>query len=129
MLADSALRPGCRQITAASAAYRDLLRIHATEPAFGLTSTDAVQAALSFPLSGTEETPGVVTMRLGELVVVFNATPQRQLQHLPSLAGQRYGLHRVQARGADPVVKTASYEKRTGTFGVPARTVAVFAAR
>ncbi|WP_372498447.1 pullulanase-type alpha-1,6-glucosidase [Streptomyces monomycini] len=129
LLADPALRPGCPQIAATSAAYRDLLRIHATEPAFGLDSADAVQKALSFPLSGTGETPGVVTMRLGKLIVVFNATPQRQLQRLPSLAGKRYGLHRVQARGADPVVKTASYEKRTGTFGVPARTVAVFAAR
>ncbi|MFH8343480.1 pullulanase-type alpha-1,6-glucosidase [Streptomyces sp. NPDC018045] len=129
LLADPALRPGCAQITAASAAYRDLLRVHATEPAFGLDSADAVQDALSFPLSGTAETPGVVTMRLGELVVVFNATPRRQLQRVASLAGRRYGLHRVQARGADPVVKTAAYEKRTGTFRVPARTVAVFAAR
>ncbi|MEU2792083.1 pullulanase-type alpha-1,6-glucosidase [Streptomyces sp. NPDC007100] len=129
LLADPALRPGCAQITAASAAYRDLLRIHATEPSFGLTGTDAVQAALSFPLSGKDETPGVVTMRLGKLVVVFNATPRRQLQHVPSLAGKRYALHRVQARGADPVVKSASYEKRTGKFAVPARTVAVFAAR
>ncbi|MFH8406022.1 pullulanase-type alpha-1,6-glucosidase [Streptomyces sp. NPDC018019] len=129
LLADPALRPGCAQITAASAAYRDLLRIHATEPEFGLNSTEAVQAALSFPLPGTAETPGVVTMRLGKLVVVFNATAQRQLQRVPSLAGHRYDLHRVQARGADPVVRTASYEKRTGTFAVPGRTVGVFVGR
>ncbi|MFI9232242.1 pullulanase-type alpha-1,6-glucosidase [Streptomyces rimosus] len=129
LLADPALRPGCAEITAASAAYRDLLRIHAAEPAFGLDSAAAVQEALSFPLSGTAETPGVVTMRLGKLVVVFNATPQRQVQRVPALAGQLYGLHRVQARGADPVVKTASYEKRTGTFAVPGRTVAVFTER
>ncbi|CAM5675408.1 MULTISPECIES: pullulanase-type alpha-1,6-glucosidase [Streptomyces] len=129
LLADPALRPGCTEITAASAAYRDLLRIHAAEPVFGLGSAAAVQEALSFPLSGTAETLGVVTMRLGKLVVVFNATQHRQVQRVPALAGQRYGLHRVQARGADPVVKAASYEKRTGTFAVPGRTVAVFAER
>ncbi|CAM5315967.1 1,4-alpha-D-glucan glucanohydrolase OS=Streptomyces fumanus OX=67302 GN=GCM10018772_00590 PE=3 SV=1 [Streptomyces fumanus] len=63
-------------------------------------------------------------MRLGDLVVVFNATPHRQEQHIGSLAGTGYRLHPVQATGSDPVVKEAAY--REGTFTVPARTVAVF---
>ncbi|GAA3105279.1 hypothetical protein GCM10020254_58910 [Streptomyces goshikiensis] len=57
--------PACADITAASAAYRDLLRIRTTEPAFGLTTAQAVQASLGFPLSGKDETPGVITMTLG----------------------------------------------------------------
>ncbi|MEU9110505.1 pullulanase-type alpha-1,6-glucosidase [Streptomyces sp. NPDC048483] len=126
LLADPALRPGCATMTATSATYRDLLRIHATEPAFALPTTAEVQSALSFPLSGTHETPGVITMRLGRLVVVFNATPHRQTQHLPSAAGTPYTLHPVQAHGADPVVKSSSYQATSGTFTVPARTVAVF---
>lgn len=126
LLADPALRPGCGAIEATSAAYRDLLRIHRTEPAFDLPTTAAVQRHLSFPLSGAHETPGVLTMRLGDLVVIFNATPQRQRQRLTALAGQRYALHPVQAAGADPVTATASYTRATGTFAVPARTVAVF---
>ncbi|MFF4950242.1 pullulanase-type alpha-1,6-glucosidase [Streptomyces chattanoogensis] len=126
LLADPALRPGCATMGATSAAYRDLLRIHATEPAFALPTTADVQSALSFPLSGTDETPGVITMRLGRLVVVFNATPHRQTQHLPATAGTPYTLHPVQARGADPTVKSASYQATSGTFTVPARTVAVF---
>ncbi|WP_437020163.1 pullulanase-type alpha-1,6-glucosidase [Streptomyces sp. enrichment culture] len=120
------VRVGCPQIEAASAAYRDLLRIRTSERDFSLATAGQVQSRLSFPLSGPDETPGVITMRLGDLVVVFNATPQRQEQRLAALAGTGHRLHPVQASGADPVVKEASYTARTGTFTVPARTVAVF---
>ncbi|MFG2830637.1 pullulanase-type alpha-1,6-glucosidase [Streptomyces sp. NPDC048434] len=126
LLADPALRPGCDAIHHTSAAYRDLLRIHATEPAFGLSTTAAVQKALSFPLSGKDETPGVITMRLGNLVVVLNATPDPRHQTVRALAGEPYALHPVQAHGADRTTATASYARSSGTFTVPARTVAVF---
>ncbi|MFD8792790.1 pullulanase-type alpha-1,6-glucosidase [Streptomyces vinaceus] len=121
-----ATAPGCAEITGASAAYRDLLRIRTTEPAFALTTPEAVQAALAFPLSGTDETPGVITMTLGDLAVVFNATPAAQPQRVPALAGTGYALHPVQAAGSDPAVKQAAYDARTGVFTTPARTVAVF---
>ncbi|MFG2646590.1 pullulanase-type alpha-1,6-glucosidase [Streptomyces sp. NPDC048436] len=117
---------GCPEIEGASAAYRDLLRIRATEPAFGLRTADEVQRTLSFPLSGREETPGVITMRLGDLVVIFNATPQTQEQQVTQAAGDAYALHPVQATGADLTVKRAAYEAGSGTFTVPGRTVAVF---
>ncbi|MFJ2672157.1 pullulanase-type alpha-1,6-glucosidase [Streptomyces sp. NPDC087525] len=129
LLTAPALTPGCAEIDGASAAYRDLLRIRATEPEFSLTSTDAVRSALTFPLSGPDETPGVITMRLGDLVVVFNATPTAQDQRVTELAGRPYALHRIQAGGADRTVKEARYERGSGTFTVPARTVAVFAAQ
>ncbi len=120
------VKTGCPQITGASAAYRDLLRIRTSEKDFSLATAGQVQSRLSFPLSGTEETPGVITMRLGDLVVVFNATPERQEQRIGAAAGTGYRLHPVQAAGADPVVKGSSYTAGTGTFAVPGRTVAVF---
>ncbi|WP_109001284.1 pullulanase-type alpha-1,6-glucosidase [Streptomyces rishiriensis] len=120
------VRVGCPQITAASAAYRDLLRIRTTEKAFSLATAAQVQSALSFPLSGKHETPGAITMRLGDLVVVFNATPDAQRQTVTALAGTGYRLHPVQAAGADPTVRSSTYTKESGTFAVPARTVAVF---
>ncbi|MFP5369670.1 MAG: alpha-1,6-glucosidase domain-containing protein, partial [Actinomycetes bacterium] len=122
----SGIRVGCEQIEGASAAYRDLLRIRSTEKDFSLGTAEQVQSRLSFPLSGKDETPGVITMRLGDLVVVFNATPQRQEQRVPALAGAGYRLHPVQAAGADPTVKSSSYAAESGTFAVPGRTVAVF---
>ncbi|MFJ5139111.1 pullulanase-type alpha-1,6-glucosidase [Streptomyces sp. NPDC088707] len=129
LLVNPALNVGCAQIDGASAAYRDLQKIRTTEPAFSLATADRVQDALSFPLSGPEETPGVITMRLGDLVVVFNASTRQQTQRAPGLAGTSYALHPVQANGSDTVVKTSSYEPGSGTFTVPARTVAVFTAK
>ncbi|MBV7694751.1 pullulanase-type alpha-1,6-glucosidase [Streptomyces sp. TRM70350] len=122
----SSVGVGCAQIEGASAAYRDLLKIRTTENAFSLDTAEQVQRRLSFPLSGRDETPGVITMRLGDLVVVFNATPERQEQRVEALAGADYRLHPVQATGADPVVKGSAYAAESGTFTVPARTVAVF---
>ncbi|MFJ9741419.1 pullulanase-type alpha-1,6-glucosidase [Streptomyces sp. NPDC101166] len=122
----TSVRVGCPQIEATSAAYRDLLRIRTTEKAFSLRTAAAVQSALSFPLSGREETPGVITMALDDLVVVFNSTPTTQRQRITSLAGTGYRLHPVQAAGADPTVKSSTYEAESGTFAVPGRTVAVF---
>ncbi|WP_328503472.1 pullulanase-type alpha-1,6-glucosidase [Streptomyces sp. NBC_00457] len=117
---------GCEQIEGASTAYRDLLKIRTTEKAFSLDTAGQVQSALSFPLSGKDETPGVITMVLGDLVVVFNATPEEQEQRIEAAAGTGYRLHPVQATGGDPIAKSASFEQVSGTFAVPERTVAVF---
>ncbi|MEU8891026.1 pullulanase-type alpha-1,6-glucosidase [Streptomyces sp. NPDC048442] len=129
LLSTQTLKVGCAEIEGTSAAYRDLLKIRTTEPDFSLATAGQVQTALSFPLSGKSETPGVVTMRLGKLVVVFNATPDTQRQVVPGAAGVAYGLHPVQAGGADAVVKQSSYEVGSGTFAVPGRTVGVFSVR
>ncbi|WP_406492343.1 pullulanase-type alpha-1,6-glucosidase [Streptomyces sp. NBC_01604] len=121
-----AIKVGCPQIEGASAAYRDLLKIRTTERDFSLDTAGQVQSKLSFPLSGKDETPGVITMELGDLVVVFNATPTAQEQRVGPLAGTGYRLHPVQASGADSVVKSSSYDRISGTFTVPGRTVTVF---
>ncbi|MFI1012485.1 pullulanase-type alpha-1,6-glucosidase [Streptomyces sp. NPDC020965] len=126
LLTAPSLTVGCAQIDGTAAAYRDLLTIRTTEPALGLDSAAAVQSTVSFPLSGKAETPGVITMKAGNLVVVLNATPERHTQRIADLAGRPYALHPVQAAGADRTVRTSAYEKESGTFEVPARTVAVF---
>ncbi|MGW7195010.1 pullulanase-type alpha-1,6-glucosidase [Streptomyces chryseus] len=126
LLTAPALTPDCGDIEGAAAAYQDLLKIRTTEKTFSLASADQVQKAVSFPLSGKEETPGVITMRAGDLVVVFNATPDEKEQRLTALADTPYALHPVQAAGADATAKKSAYDPKTGTFTVPARTVAVF---
>ncbi|WP_392754182.1 pullulanase-type alpha-1,6-glucosidase [Streptomyces sp. LN590] len=129
LLTSAVLSPGCAQINGASAAYQDLLTIRTTEKEFDLSTTEQVQSTLSFPLSGKDETPGVITMRLGKLVIVLNATPGTEHQQIAELAGKDYALHSVQAAGADSTVKKASYERSSGSFTVPGRTVAVFSLR
>ncbi|MFK0098582.1 pullulanase-type alpha-1,6-glucosidase [Streptomyces sp. NPDC091040] len=129
LLTNATVNPGCAQINGASAAYQDLLTIRTTEQDFDLASAAQVQSRLAFPLSGKDETPGVITMRLGKLVVVFNAAPGTTTQKVTALAGKDYALHPVQAKGADSTVKKSSYERSSGSFTVPGRTVAVFASR
>ncbi|KQV14411.1 MULTISPECIES: pullulanase-type alpha-1,6-glucosidase [unclassified Kitasatospora] len=136
LLADPRLTVGCNEIQATGAQYRQFLRIRQSSPLFALSSAAEVQQRLSFPLSGTAaETPGVITMHLDGaglrgaergITVVFNATPTAQQQTVAGLKGTGQSLHQVQAQGADPVVKSASFDRSTGTFTVPARTVAVF---
>ncbi|MGW6057297.1 pullulanase-type alpha-1,6-glucosidase [Streptomyces sp. NPDC055189] len=127
LLASASLTPGCAEINGTSAAYQDLVKLRASEPVFSLATAGKVQSRLSFPLSGTAaETPGVITMETGDLVVVFNATPEAQKQSVAALKDTAYRLHPVQAKGGDPVVKSSSYERSSGTFNVPARSVAVF---
>ncbi|MFI5838222.1 pullulanase-type alpha-1,6-glucosidase [Catenuloplanes sp. NPDC051500] len=133
LLADPALVPGCDAINLADARYRELLQIKRSSPLFSLGTADAVQQHLSFPLSGPSETPGVITMLLtGEdpqwtsITVVFNATPEAVDQTVPSLAGTSVALHPVLRESADEALRAASFESSTGTFTVPARSVAVF---
>jgi pullulanase-type alpha-1,6-glucosidase len=135
LLADPALVPDCATIGAAGARYRELLRIRTSSPLFGLPTGAEVQRRLSFPLSGTGETPGVLTMRLDgrgldpswrSITVVFNATPATATQTVGALRGATVALHPVQRRSADRVVRAARFDPRSGSFTVPARTVAVF---
>jgi len=140
LLADPALKPHEADITSALAQSRMLLELRRSTPLFRLGDAAAIQAKLSFPGSGPDSTPGVITMRIDDtlgtdadpkltgLVAVFNATPDSTTQTVPQLAGQHYVLDPVQATGPDGVVRTASFDTTTGGFTVPGRTVAVFVA-
>ena len=112
--AAAARRPGARRRPPTtspprSAAAADLLRIRFSSPLFRLGSADRIQERVEFPIAGTEQVPGVITMTLDDragtdldrrwegIVVVFNATPQAQTQVVAGLAGTTYRLHPVQA--------------------------------
>jgi hypothetical protein len=60
------------------------------------------------------------------LVVLFNATDEEIAFELAEAMGADMALHPIQARSADPVVRTSAFDADTGTFTVPARTTAVF---
>jgi hypothetical protein len=138
LLADPALRPGHTDLLTAEDRSEMLLSIRATSPLLHLGSAQLVQQKVSFPDSGPDATPGVIVERIDDtvgpnvdprlkgLVIVFNATPQATSQSIPAARGQQFLLNRYQAGGSDPVVRTASFDRSSGTFTVPARTVAVF---
>lgn len=64
LLANPALVPGCDAVDLADRRYAELLRIRASTPLFALGTAAQVQDRLSFPLSGVDETPDVITMLL-----------------------------------------------------------------
>ncbi|MEV5766526.1 pullulanase-type alpha-1,6-glucosidase [Micromonospora sp. NPDC052213] len=135
LLADPALVPDCAAINMTDARYAELLKIRASSPVFGLATAEQVQKRVAFPLSGAAETPGVLTMTLDgrgldgrwkSVTVVFNATPEAATQQLTGLRGADVALHPVLRTSADEAVRTASFDRASGTFTVPARSVAVF---
>jgi len=119
--------------------------------AYAYIKTEPVQVALFgliflgdrfTPLAATAiliATAGVIVMSLDDrqgadldpryegIVVIFNASNEATTQSLPTHAP--YSLHPIQASGSDSVVRTSSYNSTTGSFTVPARTVAVFVTR
>ncbi|MBT8227797.1 MAG: pullulanase-type alpha-1,6-glucosidase, partial [Dactylosporangium sp.] len=138
LLADPALVADCATMAATSRRYAELLRIGTSSPLFNLASAAEVRRRVSFPLSGPAAIPGTITMVLDDtagprldrahrsIVVVFNARPEAVAQAVPGYTAADVVLHPVLAASDDPVVRTASFATATGTFTVPARTVAVF---
>jgi pullulanase-type alpha-1,6-glucosidase len=138
LLANPALRPSPADLATAEDRAQTLLRIRGTSPLLHLGSLALIQQKLSFPDSGLGETPGVIVMRLDDtvgpnidpvlrgMVIVFNATPNTVSEQVGGTAGHRFVLDPFQLLGHDPVVKQSANDPATGTFTVPARTVAVF---
>jgi pullulanase-type alpha-1,6-glucosidase len=141
LLADPALTPHEQDIRTAHDRALDLLRIRFSSPLFRLGSAQLIQQHVTFPTGGPNQSPGVIVMAIDDhagpdldpryegVVVVFNAGATTTTQTVPALAHARYTLHPVQAAGSDPVVRAATYQPATGSFTVPARTVAVFVTR
>ena len=142
LLADPALKPTAADVTGASAAAQDLLRLRTSSRLFRLGSAALIQAKVGFPTSGTAAArPGVVVMRIDDTVgpdvdpalrgvlVVINAGATTVTQPVPGLAGAALTLSPVQAGGSDPVVKATTWDAASGTATVPARSVAVLVQR
>ena len=137
LLADPTNRPGAADMAQATAVAQDLLRLRYSTPLFRLGSAQLIEEKVTFPGSGPDADPGVVTMLIDDTVgadvdpaldgvlVVFNATPEATTQTVDALAGADIALSPIQAEGADEVVKTTAFDAATGAVTVPARTVAV----
>jgi pullulanase-type alpha-1,6-glucosidase len=138
LLADPALRPSPDDIGFASAQAAELLELRHSTDLFRLGSAELIRQKVTFPGSGPDAVPGVITMsiddlagssdvdrRLDGVLVVFNASPTSATVEVPELAGRDYALSRVQARGADAVVRQTTWDRADGAVTVPGRTVAV----
>ena len=139
LLANPTLKPGEAEMRASMANFTEMLRIRSSTPLFRLRTAAQVLSEVSFLNVGPGQIPGLVVMRVtsppgkkhddgGEVVALFNAAPGPVTFTAAELAGRKLKLHPVQKDSADPLVRTSSFQKKTGTFVVPGRTTAVFVA-
>jgi len=139
VLANPLIKPDTRAILQARDVYEDFLAIRKDSTLFRMRSAQDVIERLKFHNVGPDQVPGLVVMELDgarprryqgagytRVVVLFNVDKTAKRFTMPELRGTRLSLHGIQRRGSDEVVKTASYEKASGSFNVPARSVAVF---
>ncbi|MFE6734375.1 pullulanase-type alpha-1,6-glucosidase [Microbacterium sp. NPDC057650] len=138
LLADPALKPGASDISAAEGAALDLLKVRKSVPLLRLGDAKLIEQKVSFPASGKDAAPGLIAMLIDDTVgkdadrkldgalVVFNSSPAPMVQKLDGLSGRKFALNAVQAKGADAVAAKATWDARTGTVTIPARTAVVF---
>jgi len=132
-LANPGLAVGPAEILAATAHFRELLRIRRDSDLFRLRTADEIRRQVTFHNTGPHQVPGLIVMGLRDsfsiqLVVLFNASRDEQRFTVAELVNRQFGLHPVQRLSVDPVVRRSSYSPADGCFCVPARTTAVFSA-
>jgi pullulanase/glycogen debranching enzyme len=135
-LADANLKPTAKDIEGTYRHMLEMLVIRKTSKLFRLRSADEIKNAVSFYNVGPDQVPGLIVERIvntarvcfpaSEAVVLVNATPQTQSFSNPAFRKQSLLLHPVQAFSQDPVVRTSTFQRNTGTFSIPPRTTAVF---
>lgn len=139
-LSNPVARPDAALIAAAREAVKDLMRVRKDSTMFRLRTGADVKACVSFP-DEAQQQDGLIVMRIAgqkagggacgdgkyaSVVVLVNANAAPQAYQADGYGGKTAMLHPVQAGGSDARVKTAAFSSATGTFTIPARTVAVF---
>ncbi|HYV49686.1 MAG TPA: alpha-1,6-glucosidase domain-containing protein, partial [Myxococcaceae bacterium] len=136
LLADTSIRPGPADMAHAMDVFTDFLKIRKEEPVLRLATADAVQQQVKFYDTGATQSLGLIVEKIsasgegtagaGDLAIFFNATPDTKTFQDLDFARQDYALHRIQADGADDVVKAAKFHPLTGKFDIPGRSAVVF---
>ena len=140
LLENPDLKPTPEQIDTSSEIAMDFLRVRSSSRLFTLGSADLIRSKVTFPNSGEGAVDGTIVMlindeagagndidaKLDGALVVFNATGESVTTAVEGLSGRVFKLHEAQANGSDETVKGASFDAKTGSITVPARTVAVF---
>lgn len=135
LLANPSLRPGTADIRNAMAHMREMLAIRKSTALFRLRTAADVQSRLEVLNPGPGPVPGLLAVTITDsdgsidrhhdlVVALFNATTAPISWSVPALSARNLTLHPIQSASNDPTVRTSTFSG--GTFGIPARTAAVF---
>jgi pullulanase len=136
LLSNPAYTPLPANIAYSEAAFAELLKIRYSSDLFRMANYQEVQQNLTFLNTGTNQTPGLIVMKLDanggnygiykHIVVVFNATNAQVTFTSSSLQGLDLKLHPVQQSSSDPITRQSTFNSKAGSATVPALTTAVF---
>jgi pullulanase len=135
LLHDGSLQPTPDDIRRAREHFEELLRIRGSSRLFRLGSAAAILSRVKAYNTGQAQTPGLIVMSIEGsgredeerlVVLLFNATGQSQTFQHDAFRQQHLSLHKVQKSSSDSIVRRSRFDRRKGTFSVPAWTAAVF---
>ncbi|WPB78414.1 pullulanase-type alpha-1,6-glucosidase [Archangium violaceum] len=135
LLANPVLKPSKEHIVSAVDHFNEMLRIRKSTAAFRQRTAADIQSKLRFHNEGPSQIPGLIVMELNDeqaedgrtsVVVLFNASNEKQAFTLSSYKDKKMQLHPVQKGSRDARLQDAGFEAAQGVFTVPARTTAVF---
>ena len=136
LLSNTAYTPLPANIAYSEKAFQELLQIRYSSELFRMATFEEVQQNLTFLNTGTNQTPGLIVMKLDanggnfgpyrHIVVVFNATDATVTFTNGSLQGLGLSLHPVQRNSSDPITRESTFNSKAGSVTVPGLTTAVF---
>jgi len=136
LLSNGAYTPQPQDISLSGAAFQEFMQIRYSSGLFRMSTLEEIQQNLSFLNTGTNQTPGIIVMKLDanvgnygrykHVVVIFNATKTQAAFTDSRLVGLKLRLHPVQQDSSDPVTRESTFDSKSGTATVSALTTAVF---
>ncbi len=135
-LANAAMKPDAVAAARSTALFREWLQIRKSSTLFRLRTGADVKSRMTLLNTGTAQVNGVVGYvvdgddyagaNYSKVVVLANVDKNAHTITAATLTGTNFELHPVLQDSVDSVVQTASVDNVSGSFTVPARTVAVF---
>ena len=137
ILANTLVKPDSAAIVAARDYFAELLEIRKDSSLFRLRSAQDVMERVKFHNTGPQQVAGVIAMSIDgrgykhaqykNVAVFFNVDKVARDVTVAELRERGLSIHKVQRKSvADPLAKTATYERATGTFRIPPRSTVVF---
>jgi len=137
ILVNPLIKPDSVAIVAARDYFVDLLQIRSDTSLFRLRTAQDVIDRVKFHNTGPGQVPGVIAMSIDgigyqhakykKVAVFFNVDKVAREVTIGELRNDMFGVHKVQRNSDnDPLARTATYNRATGTFRIPPRTTVVF---
>ena len=139
-LADKTLSPSKQTILFSVNYFQALLRVRKSSKLFRLHTKEQICERLKFlnAEKGSKQIPGLIVMKIDDsskqildekrkqIICLFNATREKIDFTHKSLKTQNLVLHPALDEKVDPRIKEATYEPKTGTITIPARSTLVY---